>query len=161
MMKIRYILKMPILLVLLTNSHVMGQDAQEGMGDARLLLQAGREEIIRDELRLSDEEAATFWPAYDAYQSDLMVVRNRYADLLGAYLEAYRAGTVTEEFAEQLIDDYLEMQGDILQIKKDHLENFRKALPALKAARFYQLENKMEAELEGQLALVVPLIDPV
>ena len=161
MMKIRYIFQLPILLVLLISSHAMGQDAQEGMGDARQLLQAGREEIIRDELRLSDAEAATFWPAYEDYRSELLVVRNRYADLLASYLDAYRSGTVSAEFAEMLIDDYLEIQGDILRIRKDHLDNFRKALPALKAARFYQLENKMEAELEGQLAQVVPLMDPV
>jgi len=68
---------------------------------------------------------------------------------------------VSEELAEQIVDDYLEMQGDILQIKKKHLGDFRKALPARKAARFYQLENKMEAELEGQLAQTIPLIDPV
>jgi len=161
MMKIRYMFQLPIILVLLTSSQVMGQDGGGRVGDARELLQAGREEIIREELRLSDEEAAVFWPLYVSYQSDLTVVRDRYANLLTMYLDAYRAGTVSEELAEQIVDDYLEMQGDILQIKKKHLGDFRKALPARKAARFYQLENKMEAELEGQLAQTIPLIDPV
>jgi hypothetical protein len=90
-----------------------------------------------------------------------MVVRNRYANLLEQYLTAYRAGDVSEEFAEQLIDDYLEIQSEILTIRKRHLKNFRKILPVRKAARFYQLENKMEAELEAQLAISIPLIDPV
>ena len=53
------------------------------------------------------------------------------------------------------------IENDILKIKQKYLKGFRKALPARKAARFYQLENKMDAELKSQLALIVPLIDPV
>jgi hypothetical protein len=40
------------------------------------------------------------------------------------------------------------------------LPTFKKSLPALKVARFYQLENKIEAEIDAQLALAVPLIEP-
>ena len=34
-----------------------------------------------------------------------------------------------------------------------------KVPPELKVARFYQLENKMDAELDAQLALFVPLVE--
>ncbi len=30
----------------------------------------------------------------------------------------------------------------------------------LKVARFYQLENKMNATIDAELALVVPLVEP-
>lgn len=136
-------------------------DVAGDTGEARLLLQAGREDIVREEMRLSADEDALFWPVYDRYQRDLTLIRNLYALLLSDYIEAYRSGTVSAEFAERLVDEFLEIQGDILKIKKKHLKEFRRVLPARKAARFYQLENKMDAELEGQLALVVPLIDPV
>jgi hypothetical protein len=36
---------------------------------------------------------------------------------------------------------------------------FREVLPVLKVARFYQLENKMDAEIDAQLALVIPLVE--
>jgi hypothetical protein len=89
------------------------------------------------------------------------VVNDRYADLLTNYLDAYRAGTVSEKMANKIVDDYLVIENEILQIKQKYLQDFRKALPARKAARFYQLENKMDAELQSQLALIIPLIDPV
>ena len=60
-----------------------------------------------------------------------------------------------------MIDDYLDIHDEIIEIKKKHLGNFRKALTARKVTRFYQLENKIDAELAARLALVVPLIDPV
>jgi hypothetical protein len=131
------------------------------MQQARALLKAGREEIIREEIRFSDEESAAFWPVYERFQADLQIVRDRYAELLTAYLAAYRAGTVSEAMANQVIDDYLQIQTDILNIKKEYLADFRNALPARKAARFYQLENKMDLGLESQLSMIVPLIDPV
>ena len=136
-------------------------DASAGVDEARQLLQAGREEIVRDDLRLTGDEAAAFWPIYARYQDDLQPIRNRYAELLAKYLELYRAGAVSEKFANQMVDQYLDIQADILSVKKKYLRQFRKALSARKATRFYQLENKMEAELQGQLAQIVPLIDPV
>ncbi len=148
-----------IFLALVIASQVLGQEP--GMSDARALLQTGRVEIIEDELRFTEEEAAAFWPVYDEYQSDLAVVKDQYADLVTSFLDAYRAGTVSDQFAEQLIDDYLDIQEELLKIKRKHLKDFRKALPARKAARFYQLENKMDAQLEAQLSLVIPMIDPV
>jgi len=156
-----------IILAVMLGTQALGRDTDSGvttdpgLTDARALLQVGRIEIIKDELRFTEDEAAAFWPAYEEYQSDLMEVRNRYADLLTTYSDLYRAGTVSEEFAEKLIDDHLDIQEDLLNIKKKHLDTFRKALPTRKVTRFYQLENKIDAELAARVALVVPLIDPV
>jgi hypothetical protein len=141
-------------------SEPVSQSSNE-MQQARALLNAGREDIVREEIRFSDEESAAFWPLYERYQADLQIVRDRYAELLGSYLDAYRAGNVSEEMANQIIDDYLQIQVDRLNIKKEYLSDFRKVLPARKAARFYQLENKIQLGLESQLSTIVPLIDPV
>lgn len=163
MMNSRHILGIFLGLTVLaaTVVHAQRDGHAADAGDARLLLQAGRKDIMREEMGLSDGEDAAFWPVYDRYQSDLTLVRNRYAALLTDYIQAYRSGTVSVEFADELVDEFLDIQSDILKIKKKHLKEFRKVLPARKVARFYQLENKMDAELEAQLALVVPLVDPV
>ncbi len=166
-MNVRHFRFLSLILALMLDTQALGRDTDSGattelgLSDARALLQVGRIEIIKDELRFTEDEATAFWPAYEAYQSDLMEVRNRYADLLTTYSDLYRAGTVSEEFAEKLIDDHLDIQEDLLNIKKKHLDTFRKALPTRKVTRFYQLENKIDAELAARVALVVPLIDPV
>lgn len=155
------------LFVLFVNTAALAQAAAQtpaagtALQQARVLLKFGREDIVQEEMRFSESEAEAFWPVYDKYQADMMPVRDRYADLLTGYLTAYRAGTVSREMATQLTDDYLDIQSDVLRIKRKHLKDFRKALPPRKVARFYQLENKMDLELESQLAAIVPLIDPV
>ena len=142
------------------SSNSMTQEDQR-MADARALLQAGRAEIIREEILFTEAEAAAFWPAYEAYLADLNVVRDRHVKLIMEYLEAYYDGEVSEKFASKLVDDYLAIRSDVLKVQKKHLRQFRRVLPARKVARFYQLENKMNAEMETQLARVIPLVDPV
>ena len=166
-MNIRQIRVVTMLFALLIGGQLMAQSsgpaagANNEMNEARVLLRFGREDIVKEEMRFSEDEGVAFWPIYDSYQAELLAVNDRYADLLTSYLNAYRAGTVSEAMANKIVDDYLEIENDILKIKQKYLQGFRKALPARKAARFYQLENKIDAELKSQLALIVPLIDPV
>ena len=131
------------------------------LASARLLLQAGREEIIREEIYLTEAEAAAFWPTYRAYVTELQPLRDRRTEAIAAFLLAYGEGTVSAADAERLVDEHLGFLAAVLEVKRRHLPNFRAALPPHKAARFYQLENKLDAELEAELAVFVPLIDPV
>jgi len=129
------------------------------LADARTILQAGREDIIREDLRMSDEESADFWPVYKAYRAEIMAVRDRQARMIADFLEIYRDGALSNDYAATLIDDYFDIKSDLLTVQKKFVRKFRKVLPALKVARFYQLENKMDAEIDAQLALFVPLVE--
>lgn len=166
-------MNMPIIRALLlavvfsTTGPSLAQQTEESiledqlLANARELLQAGRKEIIADELRLTEAEAEVFWPAYEAYHADVMAVRDEQADTIGRYLKTYRAGGVTDSYAEELLDDALDIKHDLLKVQKRYLRKFRKALPIRKVVRFYQLESKMDAEIDAQLAIVIPLMDPV
>ena len=131
------------------------------LANARALLQAGRADIIREELRMSDEESAGFWPVYEEYHADIMVVRDRRTHVIAELVRKYRAGTLTNEYAEGLVEDSFEIKGDLLKIQKKYVHQFRKVLPALKVARFYQLESQMDAQVDAQLAVSVPLIEAI
>lgn len=162
----RFIVSLLVIVLSIAGSSALAQvtdstspEAQR-LADARAFLQAGRAEIIREEILFTAAEAETFWPAYEKYTSDVNEVRDRQAELIGQYLDAYFDGEVSDQFAAKLLDDYLAIKSDILSVQKKHLRKFRQILPPHKVTRFYQLENEMNAELDLQLALVVPLIDP-
>lgn len=133
-------------------------DAPE-LAQARQVLQAGREHIIREELRMSEEEARGFWPIYRDYVAALETVRDRKAELVTGFMQAYRDGAFSEDYAEWLIAENFDIKKDWLQIQRKFVRKFRKVLPAVKVARFYQLENKMDAEVDFVLAGGVPLIE--
>lgn len=153
------------IIAFLASAAALGQDSGSSvlenptLANARALLQAGREAIIREDLRMGDEESAGFWPIYEKYHAEIMVVRDRQATMVAEFLRRYQAGAVTDEYAERLIKDHFDIKGDLLKIQEKFVRQFRKVLPALKVARFYQLENKMDAEVDAQLALFVPLVE--
>ena len=142
-----------------TSGSIARQD--ENLAAARAMLQAGRADIIREEILFSDEETAAFWPVYDAYVIDLNTVRDRLVALVARYLGAYENGSITDKMAAELTDDLLSIKTDALKIKRKHLRHFRRVLPERKVARLYQLENKLDAEVDVRLARILPLIDPV
>jgi hypothetical protein len=154
-----------VIVAMLGSAASLAQDSgssaieNEQLANARALLQAGREEIIREDLRMSDEESAGFWPVYEEYHAKIMVVRDRQATMVADFLKTYRAGALTNEYAEVLIKDHFDIKGDLLRVQEKFVRKFRKVLPAMKVARFYQLENKMDAEIDAQLALFIPLMD--
>ena len=165
MLKFRFVLSL-MSLVLITSpaanadSSAAAATQEAEFNEARALLRAGREDIIRDEIRFSEEEAADFWPAYEAYREEINAVRDRQAEAVVSYLVAYRDGAVTSEQASILVDVALAIKGDLVQVQRKYLDQFRAALPAWKVARFYQLENKLDAELDVLLARFIPLMDP-
>lgn len=129
-------------------------------------LQAAKEliEIERDmaliiNLDLTAEESETFWPLYDEYRQKVRSIRGRRLSLIEAYAERYRAGTVDDEFAEMAIKDALKIQLETVKVRQKYWKKFRRIVPATKAARFYQLENRMDMEIDYVLAGGIPLVE--
>jgi len=126
---------------------------------ARAMIRESQEATIRQELRLTEEESAAFWPLYQEYRADILPIQDRYVALIAGYMQKYESGVLTDEYAADLLDDYFDIKSDLLRMRKRYVRKFRKVLPMLKVARFYQLENKMNAEVDIELALVVPLFE--
>jgi hypothetical protein len=126
---------------------------------ARKMIQENQEMIIREDLLLTAEEEAAFWPLYEKYQADTLPIRDRYVTLIADYLRQYETGILTNEYAEQMIDGYFDVKADLMKVRKRYVRRFAKVMPMLKVARFYQLENKMAADVEAELALLVPLVE--
>jgi len=131
----------------------------EDLANARALLQAGRLEIIRDELLMTEDESADFWPVYEEYHAEIMAVRDRQTVIVTDFLKGNRAGTLDNEYAEDFIKNNFAIRTDLLKIQEKYIRRFHQILPALKVARFYQLESQMDAQVNARLAIFVPLIE--
>ena len=129
-------------------------------------VQAAKEFVDRERdlaltanLDLTEQESEAFWPLYEEYRQKIRSVRGRKLTLIEAYAEKYRAGVVDGEFAEMAIKESLKIQLETVKIRQKYWKKFRRILPATKAARFYQLENKMDTEVDFVLAGGVPLVE--
>jgi len=155
-----------LLLMIIANTAVLAQTsepdvlAESELANARALIHVARKETIDEELRLTKEEEAAFWPLYEKYRREMLTVLDRYAELITDYVTMYHNQKLTNEYADSLISDYFDIKSDLLRIQKKYVRRYRNILPSMKVARFYQLENKMNADIDAELALAVPLLDP-
>ena len=131
----------------------------QALADARALIKSGREQVVREELELTKDESSAFWPVYKRYRNDIEPVRDRQAQMISRYLRAYDNADLSEQLAKDMLDEHLSIKSDLLKLEKKYLRQFRKLLPDSKVARFYQLENKLDAEIDIALADLMPLFE--
>lgn len=136
------------------------QELKERIAIAMELITAGAREVLEEELILTDNENEAFWPLYDEYAAKRREIGQRYVRLIGAYLDRYQAGSLTDDDADLILDVYFDIEMDTLQLQQRYVRRFRKIMPGIKVARFFQLESKIRAEVDQALALAIPLADP-
>jgi hypothetical protein len=131
----------------------------EALAEARALLKAGREELVREELFLTESESAAFWPVYEQYRDEVDTIRDRQAKIISIYVEAYWAARLGDELAEKILEVHFLIEKDLLATGKKYVPRFRKVIATAKVTRFYQLENKLDAEIDVALAQLIPLYE--
>lgn len=134
--------------------------ADRSLQQGRAMIREGRLEAIRSELHFTEAEASAFWPVYGQYRDEMDAIQERYAAMVKDYLQRYDAADLSNEYADRLLAQFFGIKRERLDVQQKYLPRFRAVLPALKVARLFQIEHKISAEIDAQLALVVPLVDP-
>jgi hypothetical protein len=125
----------------------------------RQKIKADKKLVVAENLNLTDAEAKGFWPVYDAYQADLQQVNQRMAAAIVAYAGAYNKGPIADDVAKKLLDEVLAIDEAEATLKRATVPKVLAALPATKAARYIQIENKIRAVVRYELASGIPLIE--
>jgi len=125
----------------------------------RQKIKADKKLVVAQNLMLTDAEGAAFWPVYDAYQKDLQQINQRIGAVVTAYAAAYNKGPVTNDVAKKLLDEALAVDDAEAKLKGSYVPKILAALPAMKAARYIQIENKIRAAIRYELAAGIPLVE--
>jgi len=125
----------------------------------RQKIKSDKKMVVGQNLKLTDAEGAKFWPVYEAYQKDLQQINERLATAILRYADAYDTGPVTDEKAKLLLDEYLAIDDAEAKLKGAMTPKILAALPAVKAARYIQIENKIRAAVRYELAAAIPLVE--
>lgn len=123
--------------------------------DARTVLQAEHKLLVAWNLGLTSSEAEAFWPVYDRYAAELDKAGDRRIKLITDFAMVY--DNLSEETARNLVADLLRYQNEVIKIRKRYAKKFQHVLPATKVARFYQIENKLDALVNFVIASEIPL----
>lgn len=125
---------------------------------SRSYIEANRKTIVAINLDLTEEESKVFWPVYEEYRELIDLINDDYLELLKDYAQNYQ--DLSDRMAVNLLNDYLNLEMDRVASKKAYIEEFSKVLPPQKVAKYFQIENKMDAIIKADLAIEIPLIEP-
>lgn len=162
-------MKLPITwslcVLLLLSVAVSAQENREASGAAnsaeqgRAMIRDARLEIVRSEFSLTAEQDAKFWPLYATYRGKMDAIQDRYGDMVADYIRRYDDANLTDAYADEMIADYFEIQKELLATQEKYLPKFRSILPGLEVAKLFQIENKINADIDAQLANAIPLVE--
>jgi len=119
-------------------------------------VRADKKLFIATNMQLTESEAKAFWPVYEKYQDELFLFRASTAILIKDYAEAYKE--MTDEKAKALLDELMRIDALGLKLREIYVPKFREILPDRKVARYFQIENKIQAALYYELAVKIPLV---
>jgi hypothetical protein len=150
-----------ILSFALVSAPVRAEEKQDksssNMEILREKIQADRKLVVAANMNLTDAEAKAFWPIYQEYQTKLTQINQRTGKLIGEYARNYP--NMTNELAQKLLKESMAVEKERMALKELLMPKLLKALPAIKAARYYQIENKIQAVLQYELADSIPLVE--
>jgi len=118
-------------------------------------LRAQRKAVVGANMKLSAKEAQAFWPLYQQYENAMDKVDKRHAQEIKDYAKNYQ--NLTDAQANQKLDAVIQISQDRLDVQKEYVPKFRAALPGITVTRFFQIDNKLHALVQCQIAQLVPL----
>jgi hypothetical protein len=141
----------------LTTATAMAQTERDVIEVMRAQIATNRQALVAENMNLTEAEAEAFWPLYREYQNERAGLADRRVAMLTEFRDNF--DSLSEERAKEIINDAIKLDDDVLKLRKRHLRKFREALGEKKTMRYFQIENKLEAIIDFELAQVVPLAE--
>lgn len=113
-------------------------------------------ELMTGSLPLTEKQADAFWPIYRDYDHELSKLGDRRIAVIKELAEKY--DSLDTKAAERLVKESFSIAEARNALLKKCYNKVAKALGAVTAARFLQIESQMLTLLDAQIADQIPLV---
>lgn len=121
-------------------------------------LKADKRLLVAETVGLTDAEGKAFWPVYDAYQAELEGINRRIAAAVSSYASDYNAGAMTDAKAAALMNEVFAIDDTLMAARKACAAKLAGVISPTKIARYIQIENKVRALVNAELAAGIPFV---
>jgi hypothetical protein len=115
-----------------------------------------KKQLIAANLKLTDTEATKFWPMYDQYSGEMTKIGDQKYVLIKEYAQNF--GSLTDQQAQSLTNRSLALDEAIAQLRIKYVPIINNVLPGAKTATFFQMDRRITALIDLQLASQIPLV---
>ena len=136
---------------------VAQQSPPQTVDSVRQAVRADKRAVVEKNMQLTPEEAKKFWPIYDAYQAELDKINQKYTRAVLDYIAG--EATMTDANAKRIAREVMAADADEQKLKERTARKMGNALPAKKAVRFLQIENKIRLIQRSDIAEQMRLVN--
>ena len=119
---------------------------------------AERKAAVGQNMYLSPAQSKVFWPLYDSYERRMDQIEDRHVREIKGYVASYMHLTDTD--ANHKLDEVIAILQARLDVQREYVPRFRAVLPGVVVTRFFQIDNKIRAMVQCNIAQMVPLAQP-
>jgi len=119
-------------------------------------IQSDRTGLVMRSLELTPAESKAFTPLYEKFQKELAPSRREQGRAILDFVNA--DGKLSDANAQRLATQVLTADREQARLHEKHFKELLKVLPARKAARYIQIENKLDAVVRYETAKAIPLV---
>ena len=120
-------------------------------------IRADKTKLVSVNMKLTDAEAKVFWPVYQDYETDLAKLNDKKVELIKEYADTY--DQMTDAEAKSLTERNLALEKQKLGLKELYFSRLTKVVSPKTAARFLQVDNRIDLLLNVQLASAIPMVE--
>jgi Spy/CpxP family protein refolding chaperone len=129
---------------------------EQTIAQFRTDLMSKRADIMAKGLTLSADQAAKFWPLFEAYQKEQDAIVNEQIAAIKSYADQYKE--LSDADALAYVKATLDRDQKMLNLRMKWLEKFQKSVPTKVAARAIQLDRRLSNVAQIQLSQQIPLV---
>ena len=138
-----------------TSTQVSAADLEREMDSVRQIVRSNRQKVIAGGMDLTTEENQKFWPLYSEYRDAAAKQGDRLTKIIMEYGKNYDA--LSDAQAVKLMNDYATLDQDRLNLRSAYVKKFAAILPPKKLMRYFQMEQKLDAIMNYDIAATIPL----
>jgi hypothetical protein len=146
-----------IAITLLFFNVTYSQNERDYVELVREVLSTEKKVAVAEVMQFTNTESGPFWELYNEYNFKLSNVHNQRVAVIFDFAENYEK--MTDEKADEIWSAFLAYKRDVLKLQEKYYPKFKKILSAARAVRYLQLENKIDALINAELAQGIPLLE--
>jgi Spy/CpxP family protein refolding chaperone len=119
-------------------------------------MQSTRADIMAKNLSLTADQAAKFWPVFNAYQKEQNVIMDEQLKGIQQYVDHY--DSLDDAGALALMKAHLDRDARMNALRQKWLGEFQKVLPGKLAARAMQIDRRLSMVAQMEISSRIPLV---
>lgn len=113
-------------------------------------------EIVKQNLKLTEDESKIFWPLFEDYLNEYETIFNKRVEITKDYMMDYYG--MDNETAKGLLSRSIKLNEDIFTLKKKYVNLMLEKLPAKVVGKFWQIDARVTALIDLVRMSSVPLV---